>query len=450
MSRPWRAWSAIPARRSSDASCRSPPSPCWPPPSSPPIGVDMSWHTVSMPLRAAVPAAAICVLLACASTAVAAPHRIGPPVRKWSMSKIEEGVGKVQVAHDTQRRGQLNESVDLGRVTFDLPLNLVNGRAVGHLFSGASGAQSTALAEAPSLDPFDPRSAKGGVAHLDVYQAYEMPAKRSRNPSLEMSISKLSLEAVDATGPLDSFECPVVGTAPCSSIRTIVRFKVHAFPVAGGRDFFNSDGALYAEGHQHAWFVGAATLPDSRRAFWTDAQFRVNRDLDGNGSGSHLRVRLDDDPINLKVPLGSLSAGQLFMVHVTMDAEAINDRGRESAAQAFIHDPQHMAPRLSARGLVARRVPKFREPSARPLPAARCPAGPRAHAGRVQVSSRAFTVGEGSGTPMVLVTRTGGSQGAASVTVETSGGSARSGRDFKPTRTPVRFENGDNSSRLVE
>ena len=68
----------------------------------------------------------------------------------------------------------------------------------------------------------------------------------------------------------------------------------------------------------------------------------------------------------------------------------------------------------------------------RPRPAARCPAGPRPHAGTVQLSSPAFTVGEASGTPLVLVTRTGGSRGATSVIVNTSGGSARSGVDFKP------------------
>jgi uncharacterized delta-60 repeat protein len=51
---------------------------------------------------------------------------------------------------------------------------------------------------------------------------------------------------------------------------------------------------------------------------------------------------------------------------------------------------------------------------------------------------------------MVLVTRTGGSRGAASVTVRTGGGAARSGRDFRPTETLVRFESGDTSPRLVE
>jgi Calx-beta domain-containing protein len=68
----------------------------------------------------------------------------------------------------------------------------------------------------------------------------------------------------------------------------------------------------------------------------------------------------------------------------------------------------------------------------------------------VQLDGQALGVGEGSGTPLVLVTRTGGSRGATSVTVRTRGGSARPGTDFSVTRTRVRFEDGDRSPRLVE
>ena len=68
----------------------------------------------------------------------------------------------------------------------------------------------------------------------------------------------------------------------------------------------------------------------------------------------------------------------------------------------------------------------------------------------MQLSAPAFSVGEASGTALVLVTRKGGSRGATSVTVNTRGGTARSGVDFKPTRTRVRFENGDTSPRLVD
>src|SRR5262249_28306691 len=124
--------------------------------------------------------------------------------------------------------------------------------------------------------------------------------------------------------------------------------------------------------------------------------------------------------------------------------------GHEAGASAEIVDPLHAGPGLIARGLTPRGAPTFKEPPIRSRPAARCPAGPSPHAGTVQLSSRAFSVGEASGTPMVLVTRTGGSRGATSVVVKTSGGSARSGTDFTPTRTVARFENGDTSPRLVE
>ena len=146
------------------------------------------------------------------------------------------------------------------------------------------------------------------------------------------------------------------------------------------------------------------------------------------------------DAIRLNVPLGSVHFQQRFTVHVTMDAEAIDDRGHESAASAFILDPLHASPGLTARGLTARGARKFKEP-----PDSRDPprGAPRDMPARrtVQLNARAFSVGEASGTALVLVTRKGGSRGAASVIVRTSGGSARSGVDFKPTKTLVRFEN---------
>jgi Calx-beta domain len=61
-----------------------------------------------------------------------------------------------------------------------------------------------------------------------------------------------------------------------------------------------------------------------------------------------------------------------------------------------------------------------------------------------------FTSEGGPGKALVRVTRTGGSHGAASVNVSTSGGSAQTGGDFKRTNTRVRFNSGDDASRLVE
>jgi hypothetical protein len=106
--------------------------------------------------------------------------------------------------------------------------------------------------------------------------------------------------------------------------------------------------------------------------------------------------------------------------------------------------------RVAARGLESRGGTTAKEPPVQARPVARCPGGASRHAGAVQLGSSAFTAGEASGTPMVLVKRIGGSRGAASAVVTTSGGSARSGSGFRPTRTLVRVEDGGASSRLVE
>ena len=402
--------------------------------------------------------AAIGALLAFASSAaVAAPRPIGSAVRKWSVSKIEQGVGKVLVKRDVQTQGQLNQTFDLGPAAFNFPLNLVDGRAVGHVFATPDGGQSTLLLEAPTLDPLTQGSAKGGVAHLDEYQTYEKEP-RPGGASLRITIHDIKLETADANGTPTASECSDLSVFVCHPIQAVVRYHARAYPVPGGSDsttkpravpFFNVGGAVYLYGYQHDWFIGAATSADSRTPFWADAEFNRTGDANKDTSGSLARLGLAD-AIRLNVPLGSVHFQQRFTVHVTMDAEAIDDRGGESGAQAFILDPQHASPGLTARGLTAHRARKFKEPPIRPRPAARCPAGPRPHAGRVQLNAPAFSAGEASGTALVLVTRRGGSRGATSVMVNTSGGSARSRVDFKPTRTQVRFENGDTSPRLVE
>ena len=62
--------------------------------------------------------------------------------------------------------------------------------------------------------------------------------------------------------------------------------------------------------------------------------------------------------MTLRVPLAAVRDGELFGVPVSMDAEAIDSRGRESAVEAFIRDPQRAGPALlETRGLRARGKP---------------------------------------------------------------------------------------------
>lgn len=76
-------------------------------------------------------------------------------------------------------------------------------------------------------------------------------------------------------------------------------------------------------------------------------------------------------PLDLEVPLKKVPCDALFEVHLTMDAVAIDDRGRESAAFARIEDPPHASGGLVARGLTARATPSIKEPPVKPRPPAR-------------------------------------------------------------------------------
>jgi hypothetical protein len=95
------------------------------------------------------------------------------PVRFWSVSKLEHGTGAVPVRSGAQVGGKLQQSVDVGRVVFNLPLPepywtfLPRDRAFGSVFSNASGAQYSVLSQAPPPNPFRIGSPNGTVTHLD-------------------------------------------------------------------------------------------------------------------------------------------------------------------------------------------------------------------------------------------------------------------------------------------
>jgi uncharacterized delta-60 repeat protein len=406
--------------------------------------------------------AVIGVLVAFTSSAAADPpaaasKRIGPSVFKWSVSRIEQGVGKKLLGHDDPPEGDV---FDLGPSAFELGNSRQVGVAQGTVDINVPDHFSSVRADAPVLNPSSLHSAKGGVAHLDEYATYE----KERSPggsSLQITIDDIHFKTADTNGAPKPSECSKLSVSACHPIQAVVHYHARAYPVPEVPDpsnkldsstkpqvtpFFNVGGVAYLEGYQNHWFVGAATTADSRAPFWTDAEF-IGRGTSADGTFTVIRL---NDPLTLNVPLGSVLFHQRFTVHVTMEAEAIDDRGGESGATADIVDPQHAGPGLIARGLEARGARKFKEPPMQPLPAARCPAGPSLHTGTVQLRDPAFSAGEASGTALVLVTRKGGSRGATSVMVSTSGGAAQPGADFKPTRTLVRFENGDTSPRLVE
>lgn len=417
----------------------------------------------------AIAVAAVGVLLAFASSAAAAPNPAGGPLRFWSVSKIGQGAGRAKVASGAQDAGMLHRVFDLGPSAFNFgtdksifvfnrPLyaSPIDGRASGEVFSSADGARYSVAAQAPVLNQHQANSPKGGVTHLDEYQAY---VKRSGDASLRITITDAFMQAVDASLGQAS-ECAQI--IRCFPIRSIVRFHARAYAASAGGDFFNVGGTAFVTGHLGSWDPRAATSADSQAPLWTGDDFADTQTVCAQPTQAPniFMACADSDagivhflssPRTLKVPLASVRTGELFGVHVSLEAETVDDRGSESAALAYIRDPQERGPALlRARGLTRRGKPRFTEPQVRPLSPARCPAGPRPKAGTVQLSAPAFTTSESDRDPLVLVTRKGGSRGVTSVLVKTSGGTARSGADFKPTKTLVRFDSGDTSPRLVE
>jgi hypothetical protein len=123
-------------------------------------------------------------------------------VRFWSVSKVEQGAGEVEVEHGAQVGNTLHRVVDLGHVAFNFPGTPVFDRAVADLFSSADGEHYDVGSQAPVVNPFAATSVKGGVAHLDEYQAYE---KRRGEASLRIRITLALMEAIDANlRPRDS------------------------------------------------------------------------------------------------------------------------------------------------------------------------------------------------------------------------------------------------------
>ena len=394
---------------------------------------------------AAIAATALAVLLVCAGVA-SARGQDDRPIRFWSFSELRQPAGNAKVAGDSGVGGVLNEHHEFGSAAFNFPESKPHGVATGSIFSTASGKSYGVLAQAPSANPFQPGSTNGSGAHLDQFQAYE---KRSDKASLRLTISKAVIDAIDANHALLPSECPP--GRDCRPIRGVVRFHARAYAESAGGDFFRSSGLAYIEGHEGRWTIEAATSADSRRPLWDNRNFSIDDDVDDVGTKSHAVAELAHR-VTMNVPLSSLRNGELFAVHVRLDAETLDRRGRESAVEAFIQDPQKVNDVLvKTTGLKARGAPAFDEPPMKALPAARCPAGSRRKAGRLQLSAPAYVTDEATGVPLfVLVTRTGATRGKASASLKTSAGSAQAGRDYTQTKTTVTFADGDSSPRLVE
>ena len=84
-----------------------------------------------------------------------------------------------------------------------------------------------------------------------------------------------------------------------------------------------------------------------------------------------------------------------------------------------------------------------------PAPAPPPPAPAPSPAGTLALSASTYSAGEAAGSVAVVVTRSGGSTGAASAQVSTSPGSASSGSDFTSTTQTANWASGDAAAKTV-
>ena len=259
-------------------------------------------------------AASLCALLLLAAPAAASPEPDTSPVRLWSVSKVEQGAGEVPVSDGAQVGGKLQETVDLGRVVFNLPLHapywyfLPRDRAFGSLFSSADGAQYSVLAQAPPPNPL-----RRGRAEGHGHAPGRVPGLREaggRRLAADHALGPAAADDRRQQPASAAWECPPTGD--CDPVRTVVRFHARAYAASAGGDFFNAGGVAYLEGHQHSWRPGAATSADSPGPLWGEEHFDVDGDADDSGTGAAGRdvpeqAAQREGPARLRPPPASCS-----------------------------------------------------------------------------------------------------------------------------------------------
>jgi uncharacterized delta-60 repeat protein len=208
-------------------------------------------------------------------------------------------------------------------------------------------------------------------------------------------------------------------------------------------------------GFAENWDSDAWTTRYSQLPPWTVEDFDfVIDDLDGGREGLVLMILRESRPFT--IDLSSVDVGQAFTLQAFAMATAYNRIAGPpsefgSSATAFLRDPRGVGgPAVTFSGLEPADVLSLDPPAETPVEPAPCPPGSPGNAGTLQFSADRYTVGESNPTPVVRVTRTGGSIGAVTATVATSDGTAVAGTDYTPVHGSVLFADGDDTPRAVE
>jgi uncharacterized delta-60 repeat protein len=282
-------------------------------------------------------------------------------------------------------------------------------------------------------------------------------------------LTAAELEMIDSNGDFPSgMECPwyVLRGDPgerCNrTMAGTLAFKLTAWRTLANGGILTLrylDWTATLEGWRDRWrfFAASGWMSDvpsvSQSSFYIEPNI-VDSQFDGNGQYAVARLQ---GPVTMDIPLDLVDIGDEFTVQVEVTARTYNRRQRESYVAAYLRDPARTTGVdfvESGVEIVTAPAPlpvRVAPPPPTPKPAAACAGGPDPAAGVLQFEAASIDAFEQArGTARVAVTRSGGGRGAVSAVFSAADGSARAGVDYTPLATVVRFNDGEQGTRMVE
>ncbi|WP_216320738.1 Calx-beta domain-containing protein [Deinococcus aestuarii] len=408
---------------------------------------------------------------------VVPPLQRFPPSRSWSFTELRgDALDSSPIPPDEpqpQTGGALFDLHDYGLapdlLEIELPPGFAaefppDGRASGEVFSSESGRTYSAYTEAPTGNVGIPGDPIGSRTRLNQKQTF---IKRAQDATLTFTVSSIVLVGRDTNGVL-SRPCPAHHLAfACDLIKSEVTLIVTAVKKGELQRFWGVRSGVALQGANvrgalTAWDVTAWNGAFSTLPLWDEGKFTGTFKPDPNGFPEIALVELVS-PRTVSVDLSSVDVGETFTLSSTVFATAYNRAGVgvsgaggnefPTYAAAYLRDPQQIGGTvLNATGLEATAPEEVEEGPEVPVEPAPCVPGPGPDpaAGVLQFGAPSFETAEGSTTPVITVTRTGGGRGAVTATVRTGDGSARAGTDYAPLNASVFFGDGDTAERFVE
>ncbi len=431
--------------------------------------------TMTVPFNAgAVPAGSTPTLFKTNAAQSAFEAVAGATVNGSSMTAQVTSFSFANVGNPVESVGGLSRSFIFNQLSRNGPGIITEGLLTGSQEKATDGALEvfatvdgkTYWAATGPTGGNDIPTGNNGLAFVFLSQSF---VKRAPDAKARLILSDINIEAADFNPNFSASELSYSGcskltadmpevtkAATCSLLDAHVQFAATAFEGLGPvrqNTFLDVSGLASLEGFLNNW---SFTLQENGRTpLWA-----IGRPVGEGLETFEPKVTLPSDLV-IDIDLSSVAVcppelevkdcqDRVFTIQSSVLAFANNLRGRESGIRAMIRDPLSISgSALTVEGLESTDTPASAAPVGVEAPVP-CTA-PNPAAGVLQFSSPTYEIAEGAfRTSDILVTRTGGSEGAVSVTFRASDGTAVTDVDYTAPAVTVHFADGDTTARSVE